>query len=1164
MDGMLARARSFLVAALVTVSLVSTPPPGWAQRGTRATGADSTSKKDGLPLTPGRTITFTTSKGSWMSVDVSPDGQTIVFDLLGDLYTLPITGGQATRLTSGLAYDAQPRFSPDGKRIAFVSDRSGGENLWIISRDGRDTVQLTHGNDDEYASPTWTPDGKYIIASKSGGLGTGTKLWIYNVDGGTGQPLPTNGSLPIGGPAAAGAIGTQPKALGAAVEPNGRYVWYAQRLGDWQYNAILPQYQLVVYDRETGQSTLMTARNGSAFRPAISPDGRWLAYGSRYEAATGLRLRDLATGSERWLAYPVQRDDQEARATLDVLPGYAFTPDSKAIIISYGGEIWRVPVDGSPPTKIPFTADVSLLVGPEVRFVYRVDTALRFNAHQIRDLAIAPDGRRIAFSALDRLYVLDSITGTPRRLTSMEVGEYQPAWSPDGKFITYVTWNDETGGHIYRVASDGRSAPQRLTTIAAYYHDPAWSPDGQRIVAVRAPSRELQEAVGTFNGGLGAELVWVPATGGAVTRIMRANDRGYPHFTSDTGRIYAYSPTEGLVSFRWDGTDVKRIVKIIGRPPRNLAELDESSPLDLPDPVRLAALENNLQPPPASLVRMAPKGDAVIAQVGMDLYVVNVPTIGGEAPTISVADPSAASFPVRKLTDVGGEFPAWGPDANTVFWAIGNALVKYDLVRAKQVDDSLKAAARANARDTARTGRGAAADTATRAKAAYRPVEHRVLVPVTRDVPRGTAVLRGGRVLTMKGHEVIENADIVITDNRITAVGPRGTVQVPAGAKIIDVSGTTITPGFVDTHYHTQWLIPNIHVGQVWQYLAMLAYGVTTTRDPQTGTTDVLTYQDRVENGSMIGPRIYSTGPGVFSREHIRDLDHARDVLKRYAQYYDTHTFKMYMTGNRQQREWLIMAAKELGLMPTTEGGLDFKLDLTHAMDGYPGIEHALPIAPLYDDVVSLFAKVGVTNSPTLIVSYGGPFGENYWFTNTNVHDDPKVRRFIPESDLDAKTRRRGTAAGGSPGPGGWFRPEEYVFPQHARFARDVVNAGGRIGVGSHGQFQGLGYHWEMWMMASGGMSNYDVLRAATILGAEAIGMGTDLGTVEAGKMADLVVLEKNPLDDIKNTNTIRFVMKNGRLYDGNTLDEVYPRERKMRQFLWQQDKAVHVSAGIR
>src|ERR671936_2817885 len=115
--------------------------------------------------------------------------------------------------------------------------------------------------------------------------------------------------------------------------------------------------------------------------------------------------------------------------------------------------------------------------------------------------------------------------------------------------------------------------------------------------------------------------------------------------------------------------------------------------------------------------------------------------------------------------------------------------------------------------------------------------------------------------------------------------------------------------------------------------------------------------------GEAIGPRIYTTGPGVFISENVKALDHARTILKRYATYYDTKTLKMYMTGNRQQRQWIIMAAKELGLMPTTEGGLDFKLNMTHALDGYPGIEHAVPIAPLYEDVVELFKQTGVTNS---------------------------------------------------------------------------------------------------------------------------------------------------------------------------------------------------------
>ena len=226
----------------------------------------------------------------------------------------------------------------------------------------------------------------------------------------------------------------------------------------------------------------------------------------------------------------------------------------------------------------------------------------------------------------------------------------------------------------------------------------------------------------------------------------------------------------------------------------------------------------------------------------------------------------------------------------------------------------------------------------------------------------------------------------------------------------------------------------------MWQYLATLSYGVTTTRDPQTATTDILSYTDRVRTGQIVGPRIYSTGPGVFLSENIRDAGHAKTILRRYSQYFDTKTIKMYMTGNRQQRQWIIQAARELQLMPTTEGGLDFKIDMTHAIDGYPGVEHNLPIAPIYSDVVELFKESETTNSPTLLVSYGGPFGENYFYATENVHDDPKLNVFVPSANIDARARRRGPGGGGSPGQAGWFLEEEYVFPRTASSSRRCLS----------------------------------------------------------------------------------------------------------------------------
>lgn len=1212
--------RQRMFAALLAMTLSATGS-ALAQGGPAA-------PKPPLPLEAARKAEFTATQGTWMSLDVSPDGQTIVFDLLGNLYTMPIGGGKATRITGGMAYDAQPRFSPDGKSIVFVSDRSGGDNVWTMRLDFTDTTQVTQGNSSLYVSPEWTPDGQFIVASHAAGpLGGAAKLEMYRVG--------RHAALPI-------IRGPQPfKTLGAAFSPDGRYVWYAGRFGDWQYNALFPQAQLYRYDRQEGTSTVMTSRYGSGFRPAISPDGKQLVYGTREGSQTGLRIRDLNTGDEKWLAYPVQRDELESRAPLDILPGYSFMPDSKAIVVSYGGEFWRVPIDGAAAVKIPFEAPVKRDIGPEVKFSYRVDTGATVNARQIRNPVASPDGKWLAFTAFDRLYLKEMPAGTPRRVTSADVGEYHPVWSPDGKSLAFVSWDDTAGGHIWKAPADGRTAPVQLTNTPALYYNLAWSPDGQRIVATRGAARDLKEVSGTFNGPLGGEFVWVPAAGGNITVIAPTGSRDVAHFRVDQpDRIYAYSPAEGLVSFRWDGTDVKRYLQVSG-PPRagGVASIDPDDVEFLPRtltgvrhrPDSVTDMEPNRPPPPAGLVMISPRGGRALAQVGSHIYTIEIPEVGGPTPNISVANPAGAPTVVRKLTDIGGEFPSWSSDGAKVRWAIGNALLTYDLSRAEAIDDSVIHAgrdrvarglhvrgvldslksiralvdslnkakvaipdsvnAKLNARiaDSVRTHaeilQVQADSILVRAKAIvafadsvrangldttkadttklYHPTEVRILVPAPRDTPRGTMVLHGGRVISMKGHEIIDNADVVIQDNRILAVGPVGKVVIPAGAEVVDVTGKTLLPGFVDTHYHAQWLVPEIHPRQAWQYLANLAYGVTTMRDPQTGSTDILSYQDRVETGGMLGPRIYSTGPGVFSGENISSLEQAESVLKRYSEYYGTNTLKMYMTGNRQQRQWIIQAAKKLHLMPTTEGGLDFKLELTHAIDGYPGVEHSLPIDPIYDDVVKLFRASQTTNTPTLLVSYGGPFGENYFYAKEEVHDNPKMQRFVPEDNLDERTRRRGPGAGGSPGQGGWFLDDEYVFKGHADFARRMIQDSARAAIGSHGQLQGLGYHWEMWAMATGGLPAHDVLRMATIYGAEAIGMGQDLGSVEPGKMADILVLDKDPLTDLRNTVSLHYVMKNGRLYDANTLDEVWPRTRPLpAQF--HSAKPVGLSAGIR
>ncbi|HEX7937886.1 MAG TPA: amidohydrolase, partial [Gemmatimonadaceae bacterium] len=473
------RLRSVVAAAAVACSAILPPPTSLFAQG--AAPANNT-----LPLTPTRTLNLDTDEGTWISLDVSPDGKTIVFDLMGDLYTMPVTGGTATQLTKGLQYDAQPRYSPDGKSIVFTSDKDGGDNVWTIDVATKALKQITKGKQNRYRSPEWAPDGNYIVVSRAGApIGT-SKPWMFHKDGGSGfqlvrDPAPLNGAFQV-------------SLLGAAFGKDDRYIWFAQRNGAWEYNAAFPQYTLVTLDRQTGRRETRANLLGGAIRPALSPDGKWLVYGSRYEAQTGLRIRDMESGDEKWLAYPVQRDEQESVASMDALPGFSFTPDSKSIIASYGGKIWNVPVDGSGQTAIPFHVQAAIDMGPKLAFKYPVSDSADFVVKQIRDAVPSPDGKQLAFVSLDKLYTMDYPAGTPRRVTSLEGNEAQPAWSADGKQLAFVSWGKD-GGHVYKVQVPG-GRPIQVTQARSYYSRPVWSPDMSRIVVTRAPAQSVLEQGG--------------------------------------------------------------------------------------------------------------------------------------------------------------------------------------------------------------------------------------------------------------------------------------------------------------------------------------------------------------------------------------------------------------------------------------------------------------------------------------------------------------------------------------------------------------------------------------------------------------------------------------------------------------------------------------------
>jgi Tol biopolymer transport system component/imidazolonepropionase-like amidohydrolase len=1121
------------LAALLIVVCTS---PATAQKPDKRKTAQAEKPPDpaaaiNTPRADGRKVTFQASEATWTSVDSAPDGKTLVFDIVGDIYTMAIEGGEARAISRGPAYDHHPRYSPDGKTIAFTSDEGGMENLWLMDADGKNRRALTDGKDAYIRSAAWTPDGNYLVAKKEDAKPAGippVELWMYHRLGGSGIKLTSSDEWH--------------HASGPVVSRDGRYIYFSARRGRFNYVPDMTRglWHIVRFDRQTGETHPLTTGFGGAVRPALSPDGRTLVFLSRRDADTVLVARDLESGAERVVMRGMDKDQQEGFAPMDVWPNYAFLPDGQHLVVPHRGALSKVSIATGAAQPIAFRATVEQTFAPQVAWQEKTETG-PVQARILRWTTESPDGRWIAFDAFGRVWLQEVAAGKPvgqpRRLTSADASlparEYAPAFSPDGQTIAYVTWSDAEGGHVWKAPAAG-GTPQRLTRGAGHYANPSWSPKGDRLAIMRGSGLEFrgqQPEEETF-----FEIRWIDANGGdtnLVTTVessstsMRFHPQGF--WSPDGTRIYYRKPVErakptdpthtDLVSVRLDGTDRKTHLR--------LPAVDDISP--------------------------SPDGQWVAFTSRDNVYVTALPAIQTkEPPEVSLKE---GSVPVWRLSDAAGAFVAWAQGGKTITWSLGNTFHRLPLEAAMKFVEEQKAAEKKAAQ--------AAGEKAPEKPDTEKPIvpksqEIQITLSMPRHVPQGTFVLRGARVLTMKRDangrdEILENADIVVTGNRISAVGPSGTITVPAGAREFDAKGTTIVPGFIDSHAHLHYSGFEVFPETKWEYIANLAYGVTTVYDPSAPSLDVFAQGEMVEAGTMTGPRVYSSGDVLYGGQQapifaeVNSLADARRQVKR-MKAYGARMIKVYQQPRREQRIWFAEASRAEKMLLTAEGGGELHTDLTMALDGFTAFEHSLPVA-LYDDVVQFVAKSGIYYTPTLIVSYGGPTAEHFYWQTRNPHDDAKLNRFTPHRSFDPLGRRR------------MFIPlEEYHFPVVAEGAARVAEAGGRITVGAHGQLQGLGFHWEMWAQAGDGlapgrkaMSPIDALRASTIVSAEKLGFGPDLGSIEAGKLADFLVLDADPLADIHNTTALRWVIKNGEVFDANSMAKEWPERKALPPFFWRE-----------
>jgi len=998
-----------------------------------------------------RAVSFTTTEGTWMNVDVAPDGRTLAFDLLGDIYTLPMSGGKATRRTDGRAYDMQPRWSPDGRSIAFTSDRSGSDNIWVMAADGSAIEAVTREKDGGLTAPAWAPDGQYLAVRRDPTYNRrgSAELWLYHRSGGTGVRLTArdaHGGLNPNGP---------------VFSPDGRSIYFSH--GQRVLDSTWVPWQVWRLDRRTGDLTPVTTGFGGAVRPAISRDGRSLAYVRRDHATSTLMLRDLETGSTREVRTGLDRDDQRGTTDYDAYPGFAFAPDGGSITIGTGGKLRRVPIEGGVGTEIPFSADVAFDLPERPYTEQRIEDG-DVRARVIRWAGFTPDGRTLIFEALGKIWIQQP-GGPPRRLNPEPQREYAPAISPDGRWVAYVSWDDRAGGQVWKRPIAG-GAPQKLTRVARQYANPSWSVDGSKlVVAWRSPN--FGATANLTEDDPYHEIVWLSADGGDThpVSVARARSAGrwypVPRFAAGDERICfitAASDTRNdFVCARLDGSDRRALARF--------KYVEEAA--------------------------LSPDGRQLAFVAMDDLFVVSLPDQHATPIDIDIDKPLT---PLRRLTGDGGSYLAWTADGKALTWSYANSAYK----------QTLEAAA---------------------------PTRIDVDLRVPRALPSGSILLRGARLITMNGNEVIERGDILVTRNRIAAVGAIGTLTVPAGAKIEDVTGKTIIPGIVDAHYHGHYAGQEIFPVDKWQYVADLAYGVTTGREVSAPTRDTVAQADMVETGDMIGPRIYGSGWPLFAAaeggsNHAVSIATAEDALRhvRRLKRNGVTYLKQYLQPRREQRQWLQQAALAEGLMITAEGG-GLKVQTTLMLDGFTGFEHGIPAAPIYNDLIQLLVRSGIVYTPTFVAGYAKPGSMDYFYATRDVHGDARANKFMPHDLLDRLTTVRTV-----------ITDDQYLFRAAARGAEAVRKAGGRVAVGGHGNHPGLGPHWELWSFVEGGMAPLEALRAATAGGAELLGIQKDVGSLQPGFIADLIILNADPMGDIHRTTDVSRVMKNGLIYDPEEL----------------------------
>ncbi len=1031
------------------------------------------------------------SEGTWISVDVSPNGKEIVFDLLGDLYVMPISGADGEerfpeKLTSGIAWDFQPRFSHEGNWIAFTSDRDGqdgksGDNIWIIERNTKEVQQVTNEAFRLLNGPAWSPDDQYIVARKHftsrRSLGAG-EMWMYHRDAASFDAM--------AGVQLTKRPNDQKDVNEPVFSPDGNYLYYSQDStpGDsFQYDKDSNGqiYTIKRLDLAKGETDSYITGPGGACRPTPSPDGKQIAFVRRLGPKTGLHLFDTESGSVRLIYDQLERDMQEAWAIHGVYPAFAWMPDGKSIVMWAKGKIRRINIADGSVSVIPFRIKDERSISKVVRFPIEVAPE-EFDVRMLRWVNVSPNGKQVAFQALGKVYVRDLPDGDPQRLTNRS-GEFEfcPSWSRDGKSIVYTTWNDRTLGSIRIASVDDPLSARKITVRPGHYVNPVLSPDGKTIVFEKSGGGRLRSPLYSHDPG----VYRISVNGGQPVRISPRGNR--PQFGQSSDRVFLQrTKTE-------KDADNRKLYSV---------DLDGHEERE------------HFSSQWATDYRISPDGSHIAFVERFNVYLAPFVLTGS---SVSIG-PEFKGLPVSKMSVEAGDWVHYSGDSQLLHWSLGPELFTKRIAEAKGPAEGDE----------------------------NQPERITIGFKAKHANPNGVLALVGGRIVTMGSAGVIDNGVILVAGNRIKAVGPRSDVKIPKGAHVVPIKGQTVLPGFVDTHAHGAQATSGITPQQNWVDFARLSFGVTTIHDPSNNTQAIFAASELAKAGMIVSPRTFSTGTILYGaagsyKAEIEKLDDALFHLKR-MKAVGAFSVKSYNQPRRDQRQKIIAAARELEMMVVPEGGSTFMHNMTMIVDGHTGIEHTLPVQTAYDDVMDLWRGTSVGYTPTLSVAYGGISGEQFWYEHDDLWKHERLKTVIPPHILNPRSRRRDKSP-----------LEDYNHIRVAEIAKQVVDDGGLVQAGGHGQLNGICTHWEMWSFVQGGMTPLQALECGTLNGAKYIGLDQDIGSLEVGKLADILVLEPgaDPTARIRDSERVHLTIANGRVFNAKTMTEQNSQDSP--KFFWQQ-----------